>query len=102
MVSRRGIAVAVFTVIGLIIAVRWHSQVPEAAAPKAAAVMECVASTTGFEVARYERSVLVAPAPSISLDGSCAEAIATLLSADLQIRSVLVPQPGSQYYVFSQ
>ena len=102
MKTRRVIAILVFTIIAVFGAVRWGGQVPEAASPKAAVVMECGASTSGFEVIRYDRSVLPAPAPAISLDGPCAEALSTLLSAGFEIRSVLAPQAGSQYYVLSQ
>jgi hypothetical protein len=96
MKSRRLVGVMVFAIIALFVATRSHSQIPEAGAPKAAVVMECVASTTGVAVVRYERSALVATAPTVALNSSCAEALATLLSASLQIRSVLAPQPGSQ------
>jgi hypothetical protein len=104
MKARKNLIVAsmVFAIIALFVATRSHSQTPEAGTPKAAAVMECVATTTGFAVVRYERSALVATAPAISLNSSCAEALAILLSTNLQLRSVLVPQPGSQYYVLSQ
>jgi len=95
-------AVIVLTISALFVATRSHSQTPGEGTPKAAVVMECVATTTGFAVARYERSALVATAPAISLNSSCAEALAILLSTNLQLRSVLVPQPGSQYYVLSQ
>src|SRR5687768_5960693 len=91
-----------FAIVALLVATRSHSQTPGEGTPRAAVVMECVASTTGFAVARFERSALFATAPAVSLNSSCADALAVLLSANLQIRSVLVPQPGSQYFVLSQ
>ena len=102
MKSRRLIAVMVLAIIALFVTTRSHSQTPGVGTPKAAAVMECAATTTGFAVARYDRSALIATAPAISLNSSCAEALATLISTNLQLRSVLVPQAGSQYYVLSQ
>lgn len=100
--SRMLATVLVFAMIALFAATRSHSQTPGLETPKGAAVMECVATTTGFTVARYERSALVGTVPPISLNTSCAEALATLLNANVQIRSVLVPQAGSQYYVLTQ
>jgi hypothetical protein len=102
MKSRRMIAVLLFTIIAVIGAVRWNNRSPEAASPRPAVVMECAATVAGFEMIRYDRSVLTAAAPDLSIDGSCAEALSRLLTEDFQIRSILAPQYGNQYYVLSK